>query len=115
MRLDGSKILNPGLLRHTITWQQKTVSGQNSFGEDIYEWDDVMVCRARVTALAGRELEAAQQRWAEARFQIEQHYVSGLKRAMRVAWGDRLLDVIDAEDPWGTGMALRAMAKEWTA
>lgn len=116
-RIDGSTILNPGLLNHRIVWQQKAVSGQDSVGQDIYTWGDVITTPARVTALQGRELEAAQQRWAEARFKIEMHYTAAIEREMRGAWfvdGEyRYLDVIDAEDPWGTGMVLHVMAKEW--
>lgn len=113
MRIDGSKILNPGLLRHRIIWQQKAVSGQDSVGQDIYAWADFITTPARVTALSGRELEAAQQRWAEARFKIEMHYTPAIEREMRGVWGSRYLDVIDAEDPWGTGMVLHVMAREW--
>jgi SPP1 family predicted phage head-tail adaptor len=113
MRSDGSKVLNPGLLRHRITWQEKTVTGQDSLGQNIYEWDDVLITPARVVALVGRELELAQQRWAEARFRVEMHYITGIKREMRGLWGTRYLNVIDAEDPWGTGMVLHVVAKEW--
>jgi len=60
-------------------------------------------------------LEAAMQRWAEARFKIESQYVKGIVRAMRGLWGDRYLDVIDAEDPFGTRMSLLIYAKEWAA
>ncbi len=112
-RVDGSTILNPGLLRHRIVWQQKAISGQDSAGQDIYTWTPIVTTQCRVTALQGRELEFANQRWADARFQIEMHYVSTLKREMRGVWGTRYLDIVDAEDPWGTGMVLKVIAKEW--
>ena len=112
-RVDGSTILNSGLLRHRITWQQKSVSGQDSAGQDIFTWLPVVTTQCSVTALSGRELEFANELWAEARLRIEMHYVSTIKREMRGVWGTRYLDVVDAEDPGGTRMVLQVIAKEW--
>lgn len=117
MRLDGSKVLNPGLLRHQITWERKVVSGQLD-GEDVFAWEIVADVRARILPLVGRELENAQQRWPEARYRIEQHYVPGLQRGHRGYWhgeeGVRYLDAVDVQDPAGTAMSLVILAKEWT-
>ncbi len=116
--LDEAAILNPGILRHQITWQRKTVTGQNSSGEDVYSWTDVITVRAQVRALTGRELQAAQQRWAEAQYMIRQHYVKGLERVERGSWfidGQvRYLDILDVQDIPGTGRYLEIIAKEWT-
>lgn len=97
--------LNPGILRHQITWQRENVTGQDGFGSDILgtpAYLNVATCRAEVKHLAGRELEAAQQRWAEAKYQITQHYSRGLSNAMRISWyidGQvRLLDVLAIKD-----------------
>jgi hypothetical protein len=73
--------------------------------------------------MSGRELETAQQTWAEARFKVITHFISGVKREMRIVWGGldgsnaplstaRLLDILDAEDPWGTGTTLVMICKE---
>ena len=117
MRHDGSVILNPGLLRHQLTWQRKYVTGQNGVGEDEYDWTDVCEVRARVLALTGKELEIAQQRWPEARYRIEQHFVAGMEHGFRAEWqtpnGVRYLDALDILDPAGTGAMLVIVAKEW--
>jgi SPP1 family predicted phage head-tail adaptor len=106
-RIDESYILNPGLMRQQITWQGQVVSGQNPNGEDVLTWGNVLTCKADITGLIGLELERAQQKWAEARYRIIQHYYKGLTDKMRVAWlidgTMRYLDVLDISDPPGTG------------
>lgn len=102
-RLDGSQILNPGLLRHQITWQQKTASGQNASGEDNVVWTDFLTCRASVESTTGREFQRVMQIWAEADFVIRQYFSRGLTTDMRIAWfveGQMIyLDVLDISDP----------------
>lgn len=112
MRLDEGRTLNPGLLREQVTFQRKTVTGQNSYGEDTYTWTDVLTCKMQVVAMQGRELESAQQRWAEARFRLRGHYTDRVTTTMRAVWNGRYLDVLDAEDPYGTRRVLQVAAKE---
>lgn len=118
MRIDESKALNPGLLRHRITWQTKAVTSRNDFGEDVYSWVDVVSVACQVKPLAGREMQAAQQRWAESKYRIVQHYVPGMERAERGAWfvdGEyRYLDILDINDRAGIGRVMEITAKEWT-
>lgn len=115
-RVDESRILNPGILRHQITWQRKAVTGQNSFGEATYTWADVVTCRAQMKQMQGREFEAAQQRWPDARYQIIQHHYAGLDSEMRISWyvdGAVLtLDVLDIADRPGTGRYQIITAKD---
>ncbi len=105
MRLDGTFTvarLNPGLLRHRITIQEKVVSGQDSHGQDIYTYRDVLTCYARKTALTGRELEAAMQRWSDARLKYEILYDSSItSTAMVVNDGGTRYDILDVQDTHG--------------
>ena len=100
-------VVNPGQLRHQITWQQKNVTGQNSIGEDIYTWVNFLTCRASVEATVGREYQQIMQRWAESDFMITQHFYKGVAPEMRIAWfvdgSITYLDVLDVSDPLGTG------------
>lgn len=114
MRVDESRILNPGLARHRITYRQKPDSGvrQNTFGEDSYTPEDVVTLRAQVKALSGRQLEAVRQVWNEAQYQITHHYYSGLTAKMQIAWGDKVLDILDIQDLPGTQRYLVVIAKE---
>ncbi len=103
-RVDESGILNPGVLRHQLLWQVKTVSGTNSTGEDVYDWNQTFVeVRGQVKSLEGRELEMVQQRFAEARYGIIHPWVPGLTTKMRILWIDpsgyeHVLDVLDVSD-----------------
>ena len=115
-RIDGSFILNPGLLRHGIVWQEKVVSGQDTTGADVYSWNDVLRCRARVQALGGREYARVMERWADAQYEITQHYSKGLKAKMRIQWlvdGDtHTLDVLNINDPAGAGRYQTVICKD---
>jgi SPP1 family predicted phage head-tail adaptor len=85
--LDGAQLLNPGALRHQITWQEKVVSGQNASGEDVFTWTDFLRCRAQVNSMAGRgEYQDAMQRYADAKYVLRQHYSRGVTSEMRIAW-----------------------------
>lgn len=118
-RIDEAARLNPGVLRHQITWQRKNVIGRNSFGEDTYgdpAWLNHLTCKAQVKELNGRELERLQQTWAEVKYEIKQYRSAGLKSEMRLSWyidGQvRTLDVLGILDPPGTGMYQLVYAKD---
>ena len=119
MRIDSSIVLNPGLLRHQITWQVRSVAGQNSFGEDNITFTNIVTLRAQVMALGGDEILRAQQYFALAKYRITQHYYSGLQEAMRIAWlvdkTQLLLTVLNINDPPGTGRYQVIIAKDYEA
>jgi len=121
--VDEGRSLNPGTLRHRIYIQSKTEGAQNQHGEPAITWATFQEAQARIEAMTGRELETAQQTWADARLKVITHYISGVKREMRIVWGGldgnndplstaRLLDILDAEDPKGTGATLVMICKE---
>ena len=122
-RIDEGKTLNPGMLRHRIYVRRKAEGAQNAFGEPAITWSILQEMQARIEAMGGRELETAQQTWAEARFTVKAHYVSGIRREDQIVWGGldgsnnplstaRLLDILDAEDPTGAGTTLVMICKE---
>lgn len=116
MRVDGSKIVNPGVYRERIQIQRKSVSGQNSTGEDVFTWVKVVDCAARVTSLQGVEIdEKAEQIWENALYRIEMHWFSGLDSAMRAVWqaagGLKGLNITDISDTWGTRRLLILSAR----
>lgn len=116
-RIDEARVLNPGILRHRIVWQIKELTGQDSFGADIYDWQVVASCPAQVRTLTGRELEAAQQRWTEAKYAIRQHFYRGLGTTHRIYWYidgvEKFLDPLEVSDLAGTGRVQDIVAKEW--
>lgn len=102
-RIDGSEIFNPGLLRHQITWQQKTVSGQNSAGEDIFAWSTFRTCRVEIKSTTGQEFERVMQIWPEADYVVQQNFLLGMLPDMRGSWfvdgAVIYLDILDISDP----------------
>ncbi len=103
MRVDGSSApLNPGALRHLLTIRQKPSGAENTFGENTGEYATFATVYGSIRPLQGRELQAAQQRWADARFRIETQYLAGVTTAMDILDDeDRVLDILDVEDPEG--------------
>lgn len=116
-KADGSEILNPGLLRHRITWQEQVVTSQDSYGQNVYTWQPVLTCRAQVQARGGMEMERAMQKWADAQFLITQHFSPGLRAKMRILWyvdGEtQILDVLGIDDPSGMGRYQNVVCKNF--
>jgi len=101
-------------LRHKIVVGKRTIGGQDAFGNDTIVFPVFGTFWAEVTAMQGRELDAAMQRWAEARFKIRMHYNTyGIERADRIYWGTRTLDILDIEDQQGDQRWLIAYCKEF--
>lgn len=110
--MDGSFSLNPGSLRHTIVVQRCTKT-QDSYGQDVATWSDLITMYAQVRAMAGREMEAANQTVAEARFKIRTWKPeTTINREDRIVWDGRTLDILDVEDPSGVGREIVILARE---
>jgi head-tail adaptor len=119
--MSDSAVLNPGELRHQITYQRRNVAGQNAIGEDVLgtpAWSIVSTCRARVVAEGGRELTLARVRFAEAEYVIRHQYVAGLSTDLRISWyvaGQvKTLDVLHIADDNGLGRTLTVFAKDFS-
>lgn len=112
-RFDGSFALDPGSLRHPIAVQRRVV---DATGYDIVTtWQTIWQGYAAITAMRGRELEAARQTFAEARFQIRTWYPSApFQREDRIIWGTRILDILDVEDPQALRREVLIIAREFT-
>jgi len=101
-------------LRHRIVVGKRTITGQGSYGNDTITYPTLGTFWAHIEAMQGRELDAAMQRWAEARFKVRMHYNTyGIDRADRIYWGSRVLDILDIEDPFGDSRWLVAVCKEF--
>ena len=87
--------------RQSVTIKQQTVTSQDSYGQDVFTWTTFWTGFLEIKAMSGREFWGAQQRWAEARFKCSGLFVSGVTREMRIYWGDRVLNILDVEDPTG--------------
>ena len=105
--------LNPGDLRQQVTFQELVVASQDTYGQDVGTWTTRCTLWCEVRALVGREIEAARQRHAEAKFKLRTHYPPvTIGRAWRAVMGTRVLDILDAEDPSGCRREIVMYARE---
>lgn len=113
-RQDDSRPLDPGSLREKIVFR-RAVKTQDDIGQDITTWTDLITMWMEVRAMQGRELEIARQTWPEAQFKLRGWYPSVvIHREDRALWGERVLDILDAEDPGGRRREIAMVAREFT-
>jgi SPP1 family predicted phage head-tail adaptor len=79
-----------------------TISPRDASGEPIPAWPTYATRYAAIESLSGRELLAAQQRFAETTHQVRMRYLAGLTAdTMRIKHGVRIFDitgVLDVDD-----------------
>lgn len=91
--------MNVGRLNKRVTIQERTTT-ENEYGEPIITWVNVASdIAAAVEPLQGRELFAAQQVQSEVTIRVRIRYRAGIKAAMRVLYGVRVLDIQSVIDP----------------
>lgn len=101
-----------------VTFLRPTVTSQNASGEDVVSNVTLGTAWVKIERLAGREAMRAQQLQAEAQFQITMdHPLSSftLQRKDLIDWGDRTLDILDAEDPNQRRRGVVILAKEYVS
>lgn len=82
-------LVRSGELNRRVTLQQRS-SAQDSFGEPVASWTDVMTLWAGIQPLSGRELELAQKLASEVTHRITVRYQASLADT-RVVAGMRAL------------------------
>ena len=97
-----------------IVIYRRNAMGQNSHGEDVLgPSSQVASVFARVTYLAGRELERTSQIWAEAKYKI---YIGWqpleIKREDSIEWRGQTLDVLDIQGPGTRELEWTIIAKD---
>jgi SPP1 family predicted phage head-tail adaptor len=100
--------MQAGPLDQRITVWRRSVTGQNTFGEDDTGQIEVCSAWASVKYLEGRELERAMQIQAEARYEITMRRRPSveIRREDWITWRGQTLDVVDVrgqgtrEDAW---------------
>lgn len=109
--------MQSGQLDQRIVILDKSITSQNTYGEDVTTPITVGTFWARVEFLAGRELSLMQQKWAEARYRITMRRQPGvtLQREQSITWNGQTLDILDIQGP-GTRMpAWTLIAKDHVA
>lgn len=112
-RIDGTQPINLGQMRDLIVVTRNVVSGQNAYGEDVFTTEEVFRFHGYVRAMSGAEMQRLEQRLAASRFVIETHYINlAIDTTWIAVWGDRQLNILDAEDPDGMRKKTRMYARE---
>lgn len=101
-----------GKLRHRITIQSQGTNLDNEFGLAASSWTDERTVAAEVRTLAGRELEIARQRVAEASLIVTIRHVVGLTTQKRFKFKDRILHIGFVGDEEERGRFLKVLCTE---
>jgi SPP1 family predicted phage head-tail adaptor len=85
--------MNPGELRHRITIQ-KLVNTQDTFGQPLEQWPNVVTVWASVKPIVGKEFFAAETVNSEVTHKIKIRYRAGITPDMRVKFKNRYFQII---------------------
>lgn len=115
--------MRAGKLRQRVIIQHRTISGQDTSGQDTIDFTSTVSgpFSAEVVHRSGREFASVQQVHAEVVLLFRMRFQPGLvvKRQDRLQWllstGDRVLDIVDAEDPDGRRREFQIACKELVA
>jgi SPP1 family predicted phage head-tail adaptor len=86
--------LNPGELRHIVTFQKQS-NVENDYGEETNEWIDILVnVRVGIYPISGKEFYTASSVNSEVTHKIRMRYVPNVTSDMRIKFGDRIFELI---------------------
>jgi len=103
--------MNPGLLRHTVTIQQRA-AGTDASGAANGDWTDFATVHAAMWPLRGKELYAAQEYASSVEVRFRIRYLAGVLPNMHVVWGGRVFEVLYVIDPELRHITLDLMCRE---
>jgi SPP1 family predicted phage head-tail adaptor len=103
--------MNAGKLRHRVALQSCTTA-KDAAGEDIRTYSTYDTVWAEIKALAGRELESAQQISEEITYKINIRYHTTVVSDHRILFGARIFEIVTVTDPDERNIELNLMCKE---
>jgi SPP1 family predicted phage head-tail adaptor len=103
--------MNPGELRHRITIQ-KLVNTQDTFGQPVEQWSDVVTVWASVNPIVGKEFFAAETVNSEVSHKIRIRYKQNITPDMRIKFKDRYFSIQSVIDYQERNIELQLMCKE---
>lgn len=101
--------MRAGLLNRQVIIRKST-STQNSFGEQVRGWSDLMKCWARVVPLSGAERFAAQQAMAEIDTEFTVRYTTAIRPEMLISYNGLEYDIHSMIDVGDRRRELRILA-----
>lgn len=104
--------INAGKYRHIVTIQ-KLVGNEDSYGEVIEDWEDIIKTRAGIFPLSGREFFQAEALNSEVTHKVQIRYLDGITTEMRINFNGRFLYIISAPINWQEkNLELQLLCKE---
>jgi len=86
-------LIDPGKLRERVRVELPTET-RNAIGEVVMTWRKFADVWASVEGLSSREALFLGQQQTDATHRVRMRYVEGLKATMRLAWRNRILEII---------------------
>lgn len=106
--------MRAGTLRHRVTIQQLSADTKDADGRPAGSWQDVATVWAAVEPLRGREFWEAAAQQSEVTIRVRIRYRAGITAAMRVKFGDRLLEIVHSINVDERNRELHLMCREVT-
>ena len=103
--------INPGELRHRITFQ-KLNNSQNEYGEISEFWEDILNIRAGIYPISGKEFFAAETVNSEITHKVKIRYVEGLTPNMRINFNNRIFSIESIINFQEKNIELQLLCKE---
>ena len=94
-----------GQLRHRIALESP-VETEDAGGGRAIAWETAATVWARIESSAGRDLARAGEIEPQTLYRLTIRALAGVSAAMRVRWGDKLIELASVYDPDGRGAAL---------
>lgn len=104
--------IDPGRMRHRITFQRRS-DERDQLGGEGDEWEDVTTIWAAVTPLSAKEV-VNQIREVMVSHKILCRYVPGIDQTMRIVWGSRIFRIVSIIDYDEVHADMTIMAEEAT-
>lgn len=103
--------MDAGLLRCKIAIQSRSVE-RNDFGEPEDKWNDIVITRASINPLSGRDFMSAMKEQAAVTHKVIIRYNPLVKASMRIQYGERIFDILHIIDTWEKHSEMVLMCKE---
>jgi len=100
-----------GQLRDQITLQNKTVTGRDAVGGDVFDWGNDVSVRANVRPLSAREYFSDEEQQNETVIEFTIRFFEGLDSTWRVLWNGKYFDIVEVLDVEGMGLEHRLTAR----
>lgn len=103
--------MDPGRLRHRLALQQ-AVRTPNGLGGAAESWTTIATVFAHVEPLRAANLVRADKDTQTVTHRVMLRWRDGVEIGRRFAWGERVLAIVTAHDPDGSGRFLECLTRE---